>query len=432
MYRKPFTFPKGASEMKKFVSFLVKILACVLAVFTPMQAYRRPAVAQTKSSLESAEAGTLRLISEYRKNILLDISADGRLLLFYQTGTPTRSFSIPLGGGKGRANQPNTDTDLLRVVERESGREVAHVAVRFFPANERFVPGAHQVFYSEPKPDSREGSEYKLWDFASGGSRVCIEGPQGGFAQPTFLDEHRALGTIWRQGSNSTLSESSLGELILPNCSLKVAGTIDPDDPQRGIRGHLALSPAKHHLAYALRGTMDEVLIREANTLSLIKGIKAPQGLYLGNLVYTPDGSRLMIIASNTVYDRPDTRRYILFYETTNYSLVRRFDVTGSISGDIDSGSAVNSGLDSNAIALSPDGRMLAVGHRERRNGVVEAFITLHDIETGRVLAKASYPRLDYNHNDPFTSKITNLVFTPDGRYLLSSTYDTRVWQIKN
>jgi hypothetical protein len=32
--------------------------------------------------------------------------------------------------------------------------------------------------------------------------------------------------------------------------------------------------------------------------------------------------------------------------------------------------------------------------------------------------------------NDPFAAKVTQLAFTPDGKYLLSSTYDTLMWQL--
>ena len=74
---------------------------------------------------------SLKLVSEYKKNMLQDISPDGDLLLFYETNQPMRSYTISLADGKSRANQPEANSDVLRVVERESGRELSRISVGF-------------------------------------------------------------------------------------------------------------------------------------------------------------------------------------------------------------------------------------------------------------------------------------------------------------
>jgi hypothetical protein len=40
----------------------------------------------------------LQLVSEYKQNTIQDVSDDGKLLVFYQTSTPIRTFSVPLDG----------------------------------------------------------------------------------------------------------------------------------------------------------------------------------------------------------------------------------------------------------------------------------------------------------------------------------------------
>ncbi|MGH9899473.1 MAG: hypothetical protein ACRD4L_11565, partial [Pyrinomonadaceae bacterium] len=123
----------------------------------------------------AGEKKTLKLVAEYKKNSLKDISSDGKLLLFYQTSMPIRGFTIPLDGSPGKANQLDISDDILRVVEQGSGREVGRTKVEFYPFDEQFIPGMRQVFYSEPKLSNAQGGRlYKVWDLTTGQTRTCL------------------------------------------------------------------------------------------------------------------------------------------------------------------------------------------------------------------------------------------------------------------
>src|SRR5262245_32330674 len=102
------------------------------ALTLAMLCANQPASLASRDKISSGDK-TLKLVTEYKKNILEDISPDGRLLLFYQTSAPTRSYTIELDGSRGKANQPPVTDDALRVVERESGRELGRIRVEFFP-----------------------------------------------------------------------------------------------------------------------------------------------------------------------------------------------------------------------------------------------------------------------------------------------------------
>jgi WD40 repeat protein len=88
------------------------------------------------------------------------------------------------------------------------------------------------------------------------------------------------------------------------------------------------------------------------------------------------------------------------------------------------------------AIAISPDSKMMAVAYtREQRKTFAvteQAEVILYDLNTGAIIAKAAHPPLKQKRDDPFAARINKLLFTPDGKYLLSSTNDTLLWEIVN
>src|SRR5262249_17940621 len=106
----------------------------------------------------------LKLFAEYKHNILEDLSADGRLMLFYQTSKPMRTFTYRSDTDKVKPDQPEVYDDLLRIVELESGREVGRIGTEFYPRAAQFLPNTQKVFYKEPKGSKLPGSLFKLWD----------------------------------------------------------------------------------------------------------------------------------------------------------------------------------------------------------------------------------------------------------------------------
>src|SRR5437867_3799162 len=68
----------------------------------------------------------LKLVAEYKQNQLEDVSSDGRLMVFFQTSRPMRTFTYRPGRGA-EGDRPETHDELLRAVDLESGREVNNV-----------------------------------------------------------------------------------------------------------------------------------------------------------------------------------------------------------------------------------------------------------------------------------------------------------------
>lgn len=168
---------------------------------------------------------TLRQAAEFRQNILQDISADGRLLLFYQTSAPTRSYTIPSVGG--RAGQPAAADDVLRVVERGNGREVGRVKVEFFPESVQFVPGQQQVFYKEPASDKRS-HVLKVWSFSAGSTETCSDAGVTNFRHAAVVEAGQVLGAVLQENGGELLVR-----LKLPDCTQTVAGPVSGSDAGR-------------------------------------------------------------------------------------------------------------------------------------------------------------------------------------------------------
>jgi hypothetical protein len=388
----------------------IKVAAC-LAMLAPMKHDECGLGTLGRAGISNrGETGTMKLVAEYKKNSLEDVSSDGQLLLFYQSGKPVRTFSLPLGGGKGKTDQQESYNDVLRVVDRESGREIGRTGVRFYPSHEQFIPGTRQVFYSEPKPDPEVGEEYKLWDPNSGRTQMCLDGPEPVLTRLVFLDQQHVLATGARKSGD--VSGDLLFSLTLPDCKLTTIGPVDPTNPKAGAGGAVP-SPNKRQLSYLAYG---QVVVWDVQREEIVTRLTRPVPLGFGDqMAYTPDGN-LLIVDAHTRRSMDDSESYILLYDTQTHQLVRRQQVPGYTT----------------ALAVSPDSRTVAVAYLDIRKDTEQGIVALYDIATGKELVAVTHPRVKHDHNDPWAAEIGRVAFTPDGRYLLSSTYDTRIWKIGN
>lgn len=374
-------------------------------------------IANPSSAQKSAENTVarrkinLKLVAEHKKNVLLDISDDGRLLLTHQTSTPVHRYTIPEVGAAQAHQSPPFD-DRLRVVERESGREVGSVPVDFFTYNRLFVPGTKQVFYMEPQPSSQPRDwHYKLWLPVTGQNLICSETSDGAPNSLVFLDQQHAVGSIWMEGSGDVLVQ-----LSFPGCVFKRMGPIDPTDPKRRVRGKIAVSPDKKTLAYD-SGT--HIIIRDNTSNEVIKRLDSGSLFFTGQLSYTPDGKSLIALAcaSKCLSADEEGTFYLWFYDTTNYKMTRQLEVPRL-----------------NTFAISPDSQLLAVSYKLQKRSflktVEQGNIDIYELATGRKLTTASHPPVEVRRENLWAADINYLNFTPDGKYLMSSTYDTRIWRV--
>ena len=123
-------------------------------------------------------------------------------------------------------------------------------------------------------------------------------------------------------------------------------------------------------------------------------------------------------------------RYFLLIYDAKTFKEIRRIEVTGK-------GKAIVSPL-----AVTPNGRFAAVAYKTTEEGflylfshfnqiVEQAHIDLFDMETGKKVATMSHKKMGERPNAPWIWEIYKMKFTPDGKYLLTSSHrDTYVWDV--
>ena len=253
-------------------------------------------------------------LAVYKKNQLADISDDGKYLLFFQTKTPFRRYSKPLDGGPATAEQPPVDDDLLRVVESETGREIARRGIADFPSALQFIPGTKQIFYQEFRKARPARFVPKIWNYESGATRQCPE-IEKSFRSAGFIDAASAYGAI------------------------------DDDDKN------------------------------------------------LGSLFY------------------------LLVFDLKTFEPVRRIEILGH-----------------GTIAVSPDGRLVAASYKSEKKvfgGTAgQSHVVIYELATGKQIRKISLPPLKESRKDSFQAEIKGIMFTNDGKRLLTGTSETFVWDV--
>lgn len=384
---------------------LIRIVVSATLLFSQLLIGSNYTTTLARSNDRARKGKQLKLIAEFKKNFLQDISSDGKFILLYQTNVPMRSYTIPLDGRKPSANQSGVGDDMLRIVDLENGREISSVPTTFFPTEEQFIPNTHQVFYKEPT-SSYSGSLYKVWDTnAKQVAKVCPETTDKDISKVNFVNEKLAYGVLRNKEKGHKLISISL-----PECQQTILGSVDPSETSSEVNGQIILSPDKRQLAYSLGG--HEVVVWDTVTKQIAKELNVAPLFALSKLLFSPDGKYLVIQATTKLYSSDGAKYFLLFFDTSSYQNIRRIELPAY----------------ADSLALSPNGEMLAVGLTNKDGqGQIIVYETMSDKE----IFKAIHPTNKNKSSDPFEPELRKLIFSPNGRYLVSSTYDTRIWQIE-
>ncbi|MFN2492306.1 MAG: hypothetical protein ABR501_05410 [Pyrinomonadaceae bacterium] len=150
---------------KRMNKILLKILVTLIVSLT----FFIPCPAQNRTS-KKAQPAQIQLVSRYKKNTLVDISADGKLLLLYGASTPKKTLK-PGGVQEWQPKRDEKYFDLLRIVEWASGRELAALHLHIVPNVARFTGDVNQICF-------REENKNRLWNYVSGKVTPCDFEPE--------------------------------------------------------------------------------------------------------------------------------------------------------------------------------------------------------------------------------------------------------------
>lgn len=163
----------------------------------------------------------------------------------------------------------------------------------------------------------------------------------------------------------------------------------------------------------------NSVLCRDADSLALLWKTEVSPRLVVMSAAVSFDGSYVAIAASNNV-DRqlPSRQSQVTFLAGEDGSVMREIPIDGT-----------------EGLAVSRDGKLLAAGHRIHlpgRPSGTQATVAVVDPTSGKHQGMIIQEQLRGNGKEFLDAGFAanGIQFTPDGKYLVTSGINTKVWQI--
>lgn len=179
--------------------------------------------------------------------------------------------------------------------------------------------------------------------------------------------------------------------------------------PDSGIR----LSGDKNFAFYFFDNTL---VCRRTENLEVLWTRPIEADLRPFPMAVSANGSYMAAAINRGVRDgqfEHDTPLYIEVYEGKTGTLAARLELNGYW-----------------GIALSPDGKLIAVVTREPgKKGEILPTVHIHEVSSGRRLASIVHDHIK-NGRRQFLHAGCGASFTPDGKYLITSGMVTKVWRI--
>ena len=156
------------------------------------------------------------------------------------------------------------------------------------------------------------------------------------------------------------------------------------------------------------------IVCRRADDLAIIWTRQIEPNMFgVRSFSMTPDAGIVAIAVMDTMFIANQKNYYIGLFKGRDGSAVARLHLNGN-----------------DCIAISPDGKLLGVGQRIRlKSGEMQPTVNIYDIASGAQVATVIHDRLRVGRKD-FGNDEIHCQFTPDGKYLVTSSIHTKVWAI--
>lgn len=172
-----------------------------------------------------------------------------------------------------------------------------------------------------------------------------------------------------------------------------------------------SISDDRKILAYAF----DDVLLsRETQDLAVMWMRQTEPKLKAYRVVISAHGSRVAAAIADNAVPHLQRASYIAVYDGKDGSDVARLQANGT-----------------EGIALSPDGRLIAIVRGERDpKGEIVSTVRVYELPSGRALASVVHDRIK-NGRHQWLEAGCSVAFTSDGKYLITSGMATRAWRVE-
>jgi hypothetical protein len=378
---------------------------CLLLVIT---------VFRPQSPASSVQSERLRMIKEFRRNTLglMDISADGRLLLMHETL---------------REKSRSSDARLhrLRVIDEPSGREIAAVKLETAePRTMLFLPSSHEVLVSglPIEPAARRG--FLLWDPHAGRFRALGALDPARFTFIQFLDAVRILGQRSEdKGGNAYVTYDLRSDTTMP-FDIRSGEGYNYSMWERG----LTLSPDRTTVVGKERAALT---FRQLGSDAPPRRLEL-NGSIITSYVFSADG-RLFIVVSQAPASSEERTAYLSVYETATLQRVLHQPILAGES----TGSTGHENI-GYQLGVSPDGQWLVVGYDRLTSQFVlfnfaQAKYAIYELRSGRHVGTVDHPPVKMPlESTGLSSPVQSgrLKFGPNGRSFYTTSEFTRQWQL--
>jgi WD40 repeat protein len=177
-------------------------------------------------------------------------------------------------------------------------------------------------------------------------------------------------------------------------------------------QSNIAISTSADRIIY---GSARTIICRRASDLGLVWTHEVePEMFGIRYVSITPDGTRVAAAVMDTMAVDFQRNFYVAVFDVQTGSLVARLHLNGT-----------------DCMVISPDGKLIAVENRRMpKPGVSQPVIEIYDVDSGMQVAEVIHNTHRSTARD-FGIDAVRAEFSADGKYLITSTYDTKVWALE-
>jgi hypothetical protein len=388
-------------------AFLRAITAAALPIGT---------IAGRPQAISVSPAGDLavKLLSSFPHAMLTDVSPDAKRICFYLDPNPIRTFTYT--GEWTERTSPKSGKDGLRFIEAGSWKSIGGLPLRERPLIGSFFADG-EALYVETQPITGNNGEFTV-------QRALIDvrtqkvneitvrlNARGVSLHYAAVEDRNLLGSAYNTATALTeafvkVEAGSYREIRrVPLVSALAAGL-----------DHREVGPTVSGDRRAFVFFYDsELAYRRTSDLEIVWSRQIEPGLRAWKLAVSHDGALVAASIAERQRIRPDPQKcYVQVYDGLNGSPVVRLAL-GPIS----------------SVAISPDRQLLAVTKSSpsvNKPSEVELSVLVFEIASGRKVATLTHDRIAGSHLA--IRALLETKFTSDGKYLISSGFQSKVWGI--
>jgi hypothetical protein len=348
-----------------------------------------------------------KLLREFRNAYLVAVSPDSSKMCLYLTKHPQMIFTIR--GSERSYDGGSLRDEALGVIAMGSWAPLYSMQLRDKPQAVSFFARS-DILYAQTLPFANglgnSDEQQLLISVPSGGVEERVA-PYNGVLYRA-LSDRKLLGNQYDQKSrNSQLILATAPDFKeFSRISFAVTQEREPRNRDSGVF-------VSDDRKICLYGAGHSIVCRRTDDLSIIwtRQIE-PRMFGVRSFSMTPDGGIVAAAVMDTMFVADQKDYYVGVFEGRNGTPVARLHLNGNES-----------------IAISPDGKLLAVGQRLRLpTGEMQPTVAIHDMASGAQVGTVVHDRLYITGTKDFGNDEIKCQFTPDGKYLVTSSIHTKVW----